>query len=92
VDTIDASGVDEALAVLAVSEKEGDEKRPEKRVKAAWLAFEERELPGIKAEKPGLRIRQYQDMLWKQWQKHPDNPLVQAAAAAAAARQQSGGA
>jgi hypothetical protein len=78
VDVIEASGVTEALAVLGVSDKDSDEKHPEKRMKAAWLAFQERELPALKLEKPGLRINQYKEMLWKTWQKHPDNPIVQA--------------
>jgi hypothetical protein len=58
-------------------------------MKAAWAAFQERELPELKLQKPGLRINQYRDMLWKIWAKHPENPLVQAAALA---RQGSGGA
>ena len=70
VDTNDASGVDEALAALGLSDKDGggDEKRPEKRMKAAWAAFQERELPELKQEKPGLRINQYKEMLWQRWQ------------------------
>lgn len=78
VDVIEASSVTEALAVLGVADKDSDEKHPEKRMKAAWLAFQERELPALKLEKPGLRINQYKEMLWKAWQKHPDNPIVQA--------------
>nr|GFC24547.1 hypothetical protein [Tanacetum cinerariifolium] len=40
-------------------------------------AFEEAELPKLKAEKPGLTHTQYKDMIWKIWKKSPDNPLNQ---------------
>lgn len=32
----------------------------------------------MKEEKPGLKQSQYQDMIFKAWQKSPANPLVQA--------------
>ncbi|GLC41681.1 hypothetical protein PLESTB_000689300 [Pleodorina starrii] len=76
VDGVDARGVDAALKVLTVKEEEAD-KHPEKRMKAAWKAYEERMLPILKEEKPGLKMSQYKDMLWKTWQKAPENPLNQ---------------
>jgi len=36
-----------------------------RRLKATWKAFEERQLPILKEEKPGLKMSQYKDMLWK---------------------------
>ncbi|PNW73363.1 hypothetical protein CHLRE_14g629500v5 [Chlamydomonas reinhardtii] len=84
IEGVDARGVDAALKVLTVKEEE-QEKHPEKRMKAAWKAYEERMLPQLKEEKPGLKMSQYKDMLWKTWQKAPDNPLNAAALAAAAA-------
>ena len=53
-------------------------------MKAAWLAYEEAELPALVADKPGLKRQQYRDMLWKTWQKSPQNPLNAAALARAA--------
>ncbi|KAL6761888.1 hypothetical protein V8C86DRAFT_2529547 [Haematococcus lacustris] len=69
-----ARSVEGALAALTVQEPDGD-KHPEKRMKAAWKAYEERQLPILKQDKPGLKMSQYKDMLWKSWQKAPDNPL-----------------
>ena len=71
---IDARTVDEAIAVLSVSK---EEKHPEKRLKAAYAAFEERELPRLKAEFPNLRLSQLKQMLRKDWMKSPENPLNQ---------------
>lgn len=41
---------------------------------------QERQLPLLKEEKPGLKLMQYKDLMWKAWQKSPENPMVQAAA------------
>lgn len=57
----------------------GDEKHPEKRMKAAYKAYEERMLPLMKDDFPGLKLRQYQNMIFEKWQKSPENPKVQAA-------------
>jgi len=72
----DASGVDEAIAVLKVSEKKTDI-HPEKRLKAAYAVFEERELPRLKSENPNLRLSQLKQLLKKEWLKSPDNPMNQ---------------
>ncbi len=32
----------------------------------ALAAYEERELPALKAEKPGLKLRQYKQMIYEQ--------------------------
>lgn len=72
---VDARSVEAALSMLTTEEKE--EKHPEKRAKAAWNAYYEAELPNLRAEKPGLKLQQYKDLLWKSWQKSPDNPFNQ---------------
>lgn len=51
------------------------DKHPEKRMKAAYKAFEEANLPRIKAENPSLRLSQWKQILFKEWQKSPENPL-----------------
>lgn len=56
-----------------------DDKHPEKRMKAAYKRFEERELPLLKAEYPTLRRTQLNEMLWRKWQKSPENPINAAA-------------
>lgn len=44
-------------------------------MKAAFIDYEERNLPRLKAENPNLRISQLQQILYKNWFKSPDNPL-----------------
>ncbi|XP_055346057.1 coiled-coil domain-containing protein 124-like isoform X1 [Paramacrobiotus metropolitanus] len=73
-----ARNVDEALAVLSVKDAAADmEKHPERRMKAAYLAFEEREMARLKKEYPDFRLSQLKQMLKKEWQKSPDNPFNQ---------------
>jgi len=50
---------------------------PEKRVRAAYQNYEERRLPQLKAENPQLRLTQLRQMMKKDWNKSPDNPLNQ---------------
>jgi len=69
-----ASSVTEAIAVLAVAGEEAADKHPEKRMKAAYLEFEERRLPELKEENKSLKLSQLKQMIFKEWQKHPDNP------------------
>ena len=53
------------------------EKHPEKRMKAAYTAYEEKNLPILKAENPNMRLSQLKQMLKKDWMKCPDNPMNQ---------------
>ncbi|KVI04022.1 coiled-coil domain-containing protein 124 [Cynara cardunculus var. scolymus] len=76
---IEARSVEEAIAQMSVADSLPVDKHPEKRLKASFKAFEEAELPQLKAEKPGLTHTQYKDMIWKLWKKSPDNPLNQVA-------------
>lgn len=69
-----ASNVDEAIAVLRVNESE-DDKHPEKRMKAAYKAYEDIQLPIIKAENKSLKLSQLKQIIFKNWQKSPENPL-----------------
>ncbi|XP_021848506.2 uncharacterized protein [Spinacia oleracea] len=74
-DFIEAHSVEEALAKISIAETLPVDKHPEKRLKASFKAFEESELPRLKADKPGLTHTQYKEMIWKLWKKSPDNPL-----------------
>jgi DNA-binding transcriptional regulator WhiA len=69
-----ARNIDEAIAVLGSKDTEID-RHPEKRLKAAYTAFEEIHLPRLKTENPNLRLSQLKQMLKKDWTKSPDNPL-----------------
>ncbi|KIK82342.1 hypothetical protein PAXRUDRAFT_832253 [Paxillus rubicundulus Ve08.2h10] len=89
VESYAATGIDNALDLLEVvtakmdkasvgQQAAGIERHPERRFKAAFEAYKDRELPNLKVEHPGLRLQQYQDLLYKQFQKSPDNPFNQA--------------
>lgn len=76
-----ATGIDDALDLLSIDEtsKAKDvEKHPERRFKGALAAFEERELPNFKRDYPGLRLSQLKDLVYKAFQKSPENPFNQA--------------
>ncbi|KAF5349641.1 hypothetical protein D9756_008983 [Leucocoprinus leucothites] len=92
VESYSATGIDNALELLDVvtakmdkaslgQEAAGLEKHPERRFKGAFEAYQERELPKIKQDHPGLRLQQYKELLFKQFQKSPENPFNQATVA-----------
>ncbi|XP_063358115.1 coiled-coil domain-containing protein 124 [Cydia amplana] len=70
-----AQSVDEAISLL--SEKAEIDRHPEKRLKAAYTAFEEVTMPRLKEENPTLRLSQLKQLLRKEWLKSPQNPLNQ---------------
>ncbi|KAI0344990.1 DUF1014-domain-containing protein [Trametopsis cervina] len=87
-ESFSATGLDNALDLLEVVTAKTDkasvgqraagiEQHPERRFKAAFEAYKERELPNARADHPGLRLQQYHDLLFKQFQKSPDNPFNQ---------------
>ncbi|KIL68476.1 hypothetical protein M378DRAFT_71431, partial [Amanita muscaria Koide BX008] len=87
-----ATGIDNALDLLEVVTAKADkasvgqqaaniERHPEVMVHAAFEAYQEHELPNIKQEHPGLRLQQYKELLYKQFQKSPENPFNQATVA-----------
>uniref|UniRef100_A0A1L8DCR5 Putative coiled-coil domain-containing protein n=1 Tax=Nyssomyia neivai TaxID=330878 RepID=A0A1L8DCR5_9DIPT len=71
-----ATTVDDAIAVLNVTEETLD-KHPEKRLKAAFKAFEEENMTRIKLENPTMKMSQWKQLLWKEWTRSPQNPLNQ---------------
>ena len=50
-----------------------------RRMKAAYAAYLDAEMPTVKLERPGLKLSQYKDLIWKSWQKSPSNPMNQQA-------------
>jgi len=76
VDGAVASTVEEAIHILG-NGKEDIDLHPERRLKAAYAAFEDANLPRLKAENPNLRLSQLKQMLRKDWIKSPSNPLNQ---------------
>ncbi|RKP38605.1 hypothetical protein BJ085DRAFT_22295, partial [Dimargaris cristalligena] len=82
-----ASNINDALDLLSiVNSKPGKsvasqiqeiDRHPERRHKAAYAAYEARELPILKEEYKGLRLNQLKQVMWKNWQKSPENPFNQ---------------
>ena len=84
VDGAEARTVTEAIQVLSINPNSpGVDKHPEKRMKAAYEDFENQRLPELKMEYGNMRLSQLKQMLRKEWQKHPDNPLNKQLAAMA---------
>lgn len=88
VESFSASNLDDALDMLEVVTAKTDkasvgnmasglEKHPERRFKASFEAYCERELPELKKDRPGMRLQQYKDLLFKQFQKSDENPFNQ---------------
>lgn len=71
---IEASGIDSALANMKLSSGVVDD-HPEKRMKALHKAFEEKMMPQMKEEYPGLKRSQYLEKIFALWKKSPDNPM-----------------
>ena len=76
---VQARSVEEAVRQLQVADgvsTEGD-RHPERRAKAAWESYYERELPLLKEDKPGLKMMQYKNLIFEKWQRSPENPRNQ---------------
>jgi len=78
---IDARSLTEAVNALSITDSRGSEedRHPEKRLKAAYREYEKIRWDQLKQENPTLKFSQIKDLLFKQWQKAPENPLNQAA-------------
>ncbi|XP_050100696.1 coiled-coil domain-containing protein 124 [Anopheles aquasalis] len=76
-DTEVAQTIDQAIAVLSVGGDAGADRHPEKRMKAAYKAYEEEQLVRLKQEYPSLKLSQLKQMIFKSWQKAPENPMNQ---------------
>ena len=72
VEVIDASGVDDTLDELTAVEYD---KHPEKRMRAAWNAYFEKELPAYREANPGFKRTQLINMIQKEFKKSPENPI-----------------
>jgi len=68
-----ASGLDAALGQMSVGSISMD--HPEKKMKALHMAFEERMMPIMKEDFPGLKMSQYKEKIFNLWKKSPENPL-----------------
>jgi len=69
---LEAKDIDEAVSViqqLHMNDSGDKDRHPEKRLKAAFLAYQEKHLPILKAENSTLKYSQLKELLWKNWQK-----------------------
>ncbi|KAG5275873.1 hypothetical protein AALO_G00125480 [Alosa alosa] len=73
--SVEARTIEDAIAVL--STKEESDRHPERRMKAAFAAYEEVNMPRLKKENPNMRLSQLKQLLKKEWTKSPENPLNQ---------------
>ncbi|XP_072924628.1 coiled-coil domain-containing protein 124 [Hemitrygon akajei] len=78
-DDIDARTIEDAIAALSTTETV--DHHPERRLRAAYTAFEDANMPRMKKENPNMRLSQLKQMLKKEWMKSPDNPMNQLHAA-----------
>lgn len=82
IEKFSASNLDDALLLLESANISSNslsniEKHPERRMKAAFAAFEAREMPKIRQENPSLKHSQLLERLHKLWKKSPENPFNQ---------------
>ncbi|XP_008822795.1 coiled-coil domain-containing protein 124 [Nannospalax galili] len=75
--SVEARSIEDAIAVLSVAEEA--DRHPERRMRAAFTAFEEVQLPRLKQENPNMRLSQLKQLLKKEWLRSPDNPMNQRA-------------
>jgi hypothetical protein len=72
------SGLDAALGAMesaGLGGRRDAERHPERRRKAAFREHEQRELVRLRDERPGLKLSQYKELIFKAWQKAPENPM-----------------
>ena len=72
---VDASGIDSALSGMKLAKGGAVDDHPEKRMKALHKAFEEKMLPEMKQQYPGLKRSQYLEKIFAVWKKSPENPM-----------------
>ena len=78
---LNASGIDDALDALSLASGNAKniklERHPERRFKASFEVFQERRMPEIRQEYPGLRKNQYVEKLRKEFETSVENPFNQ---------------
>lgn len=74
--TVEARTIEDAIAVLSTGPEDLDH-HPERRMKAAFAAYEEENMPRLKKDNPNMRLSQLKQLLKKEWMKSPENPLNQ---------------
>ncbi|KAL9825434.1 coiled-coil domain-containing protein 124 isoform 2-T3 [Geothlypis trichas] len=73
--SVEARSIEDAITALSVSQPL--ERHPERRLRAAFAAFEELQLPRLRRDNPNMRLSQLRQLLKKEWMRSPENPLNQ---------------
>eukprot|EP01034_Spumella_vulgaris_P022749 gene22749-28907_t len=73
------TGLDAAVDVLHIATKgqSSTDEHPERRRKALYAAYYERELITMKEDYPMLKLSQHKDRIFEAWKKSPENPANQ---------------
>jgi len=66
-----ASGIDGALDAMDIGGGQATS------TKGLFKAYEERMMPQMKEEYPGLKLSQYKEKIFQKWKKSPENPANQ---------------
>jgi hypothetical protein len=78
-DELDATGLAAAVEVLTTGVAGAEvDKHPERRQKAEYKAYFDRQLPLLKLDHPGLKLSQYQERIFEAWKSSPENPKIAA--------------
>jgi len=73
-----ASGIEGANSIFGFGQAEDKDQAPEKRMKAAHMAFEERVLPEFREQYPSLKLSQLKQKIFAEFQKSSENPKMKA--------------
>jgi Coiled-coil domain-containing protein 124 /Oxs1 len=74
-DAMMTTGIDAALGALHVNSISNDTLTAT--TKVSYADYEQRMLPIVKLENPGLRLSQYKEKVHNLWKKSPENPINQ---------------
>ena len=76
---VSARTLDEAVSAMSIVTGQGgaeDDRHPEKRLKAAYREYEEKNWEQLRSDNPTLRHSQLKDLLFKQWQVRSTPPCT----------------
>ena len=66
-----ATGLENAISMLKTGEAQPAES---KNMRVLYAAFQDKTMPALREEHPGLKLSQYKEKCFALWQKHPDHP------------------
>ncbi|KAI9889770.1 MAG: hypothetical protein M1814_004972 [Vezdaea aestivalis] len=74
---LNATNIDDALSALTLTSASSGpvDRHPERRFAAAFKKFKDARVEELKSEQPGLRGKQRDELAYKEFKAHPDNPF-----------------